>query len=290
MNGGRSYYSGEANPPPDYPEGWLPKPAPPDGLVITAALCWWNERPIDLDRCIRGVAQIADRLVALDGAYVRYPGATIASDAKQHKAIRDACRKYGLECLILVPDRLWAGQIEKRSQLLAMAAVGSDWIVTVDADHLIETDRRAVREELRNSTADVVDVPFHTPINRKRPLAESIVGEWHREQTENVQMIPQVWRASLNLRVERHHWWISAQKGAERVWAWAGDTSRRKLPHAAFVTPYRVEHRSLFRTADQIRASRAFCNDRAWVVSKTGQEDDQPHLPRPTFDYETVPM
>ena len=42
-------------------------------MIVTAALCWWNELPEDLDRCIRAAALIADRVVALDGAYRRYP-------------------------------------------------------------------------------------------------------------------------------------------------------------------------------------------------------------------------
>jgi hypothetical protein len=264
--------------------------APSDTLRVTGALCWWNERPADLDRCIRGVATIADRVVALDGAYRRYPGATVRSDPAQATAIRRACEKAGIGCLILEPDRLWAGQIEKRSHLLALAAVGSDWIVTVDADHIIDTEREAVRNELRNSTADVVDVPFHTPANKTRSMTDAAPGHWHVAQADRVEMIPQVWRASLGLRVENRHWWIAATKNGQKTWAWAGDTSLPRLPHAAFVTPYRVEHRVLLRTKEQVLASRAFCNDRELVVARTGQEDDVPGLPAPVFDYERMPL
>lgn len=260
-----------------------------DHLRITAALCWWNERPEDLARCVRGVANIADRIVALDGSYRRYPGATAASDPRQAQVIRRTAQEMGLECLVVTPDRLWAGQVEKRSHLLALAAVGSDWIVTVDADHVIDTDRTMARGELVTTTADVFDVPFHTPVNPKRPMGDSAPGQWHINQTSSVEMIPQVWRANLGLRVERHHWWLSGTKGGERVWAWAGDESHRALGHVAFATPYRVEHRVLFRTKAQVLASRAFCNDREMVVARTGQEDDVPGLPEPRFDYERMP-
>jgi hypothetical protein len=50
-----------------------------------------------------------------------------------------------------------------------------------------------------------------------------------------------------------------------------------------------VEHRCLLRDDEHIRANRAFCNDRVKVVAMTGQEDDQPGLPPPIFDYDTVP-
>jgi hypothetical protein len=258
-------------------------------MIVTAALCWWNERPEDLVACIKGAAKIADRVVALDGAYARYPGATVMSPPRQAKAIRDACAKAKLDCLVVFPDRLWAGQIEKRNHLLALAGVGSDWIVTLDADHIIDTEREAVRNELYASTADVVDVPFITPRNAKRGDVRSAAGQWHLAQTQGPQLIPQVWRASLHLRVEYHHWWIGATKDNRPVWAWAGDSSRQQLPHARFVTPYTVEHRTLLRTDAQVLASRAFCNDREMVVAKTGQEDDLPTLPRPVFDYTTVP-
>ncbi len=276
--GGRSYHN-------------VPEPVKADpGLTVTAALCWWNERPADLAACVAGAAQIADRLVALDGAYARYPGATVTSDPRQAKAIRAACDKAGIECLILEPDRLWAGQIEKRSYLLALATVGSDWLVTLDADHVISTDRAAVRAELRNSTADIVEVPFTTPRNAKRGDLRSAAGQWHLAQADGVQWIPQVWRASLNLRVEVHHWWLGATKNGQKVWAWAGDHTRQHLDHARFVTPYTVEHRTLLRTDAQVLASRAFCNDREMVVAQTGQEDDRPTLPRPVFDYTRIPV
>ena len=165
-------------------------------MIVTAALCLWNERPADLTACIAGAAKIADRVVALDGAYRRYPGATVTSDPRQAKAIRAACEKAGIECLIVTPDRLWAGQIEKRSYLLALATVGSEWIVTLDADHIIDTDREAVRAELYNSTADVVEVPFITPRNTKRGDVRSAAGQWHLAQAAAPQMIPPVRRPS----------------------------------------------------------------------------------------------
>lgn len=276
--GGRSYHN-------------VPEPVRTVGTMhVTAALCWWNERPQDLAACIEGAANIADRVVALDGAYVRYPGATVASDPRQAKAIRAACDKAGIECLVVTPDRLWAGQIEKRNHLLALAAVGSEWIVTLDADHIISTDRDAVRAELYNSTADVVEVPFHTPRDTKRGDVRSAAGQWHLAQADGPQMIPQVWRASLGLHVQTHHWWMTGTKNGQKVWAWAGDHTMQHLPHAAFVTPYTVEHRTLLRTDEQVLASRAFCNDREMVVAHTGQEDDVPTLPRPVFDYVRMPI
>ena len=52
---------------------------------------------------------------------------------------------------------------------------------------------------------------------------------------------------------------------------------------------YEVEHRCLLRDERHVLANRAFCNDRKVVVEMTGQEDDQPGLPAPVYDYETMP-
>ena len=256
--------------------------------VLTAALPWWNERPEDLDACVRGLANVADRLIALDGAYARYPGATPASPPEQADAIRKAAKDIGLDCLILTPDKVWAGQVEKRSHLLAMATVGSDWIATVDADHVVTANREHVRFVLDRVKEDVLDVPYRTPLNPDRTMKDAAVGKWHVNQTESVQMIPHLWRALPGLRVERYHWWYSAMKPGGRVWLWGGDEHYDHVYHGT-MQQYEVEHRTLFRTADQIKASRAFLNDRETIVRETGQEDDLPTLPRPKFSYEMVP-
>ena len=44
------------------------------------------------------------------------------------------------------------------------------------------------------------------------------------------------------------------------------------------------------RTKEQILASRAFLNDRADLVKITGQEDHQPGMPEPKFDYRHIPI
>jgi hypothetical protein len=75
-----------------------------------------------------------------------------------------------------------------------------------------------------------------------------------------------------------------------RVWMWGGDSSYPvNQQHQRLRKGYEIEHRTMFRTEEQIRLSRAFLNDRAIVVEKTGQEDDQPTLPRPDYDYSVVP-
>lgn len=259
-------------------------------MIVTAALCFWNERPKDLDACVRGMANIADRVVVLDGAYARFPGATIRSPEIQLEAIRKAAKAVGMECLIVQPNRLWVGQVEKRSYLMALAATGSDWVAVVDTDHMIKADRQRAREFLERTPFDVVSVPFATPKNPKRSIEASSATNWHRDQVGQVSQLPHIFRALGNIRVEKYHYWYSAMKNGQRYWMWGGDQSYGSLQVVAMEAPYQVEHRSLFRTVEQIRAGRAFINDRVAVIDETGQEDHQPGLPDPAWDYTTVPL
>ena len=59
-------------------------------MIVTAALCWYNEPPDELAACVRATATVADRIVAVDGAYRRYPGAKPMSSPAQVKAIQMA--------------------------------------------------------------------------------------------------------------------------------------------------------------------------------------------------------
>jgi hypothetical protein len=257
-------------------------------VIVTGALCAWNERPEDLDACVRGLGQIADRVVFLDGAYVRYPGATPHSPKEQIAAIREAAAAVNIECRIVQPDFLWAGQVAKRSALLAIASADSDWIATVDADHVITADREIIRNFLSQHRGDVINVPYVTPLNPRRPLDRSAVGQWHVEQAVERVFIPHLWRALPGMRVEKRHWWYAAVKDGHSVWLWGGDGSMRLIEGQDMNRDYEIEHRTLFRTEAQIKASRAFLNDRIEIVEKTGQEDDRPDLPRPTYSYDFV--
>jgi hypothetical protein len=258
-------------------------------MIVTAALIWYDERSEDLELCVRRCADIADRIVAVDGAYRRFPGAKPRSRREQAATIRRVAREVGLQPVIFTPTELWAGQVAKRSFLLREAARDSDWIAVVDADWVIWTDRDVTRAELEGyldePEIDVVSVPFCTP-SGDSPAATG----WHRRLAQTCVPLPHIFRALPGMRVEQLHWWYSALKDGERVWLWHGpDRNRRVVTPQPLRAWYEIEHRTLSRDAKQILANRAFCNDRVMVLERTGQEDDMPGLPPPVFDFDTVP-
>ena len=262
-------------------------------MIVTAALSWWNEKPEDLVACVKGMAQVADRVVAVDGAYRRYPNATARSDGSQVEAIRETALANGLDPLIIQPSRTWTGEIEKRSALFALAAAHSDWVIVVDADHIISADRDDVRRDLRFAEVDVFDVPFLTPVSG--PVEKKSATNWHKQQANVETRYPLILRALPGLSVERRHWWYVAYKDGRKVWLSGGDTSPDDrevgyaVMHGTLRSRYTVEHRCLMRSEEQMLAARAWYNDRVIVVAKTGQEDSVPDLPEPRYDYVTVP-
>jgi hypothetical protein len=245
-------------------------PDQPQGLV-TAALCWWDEKPADLEACVRGMANIADRVVALDGAYERFPGATASSPPEQARVIRETAEACGMECLVITPDHPWAGQLEKRTYLYRFAALDTKWVVVVDADHIIKTDRMAVRNELAtlSPSVDVIAAPYSVPLNGSVKGA----SKWHRDNAGKTWDHRLLFRALPNLTVEGRHWWVSAVKDGRKVWVLHSDVGGLGLPGHHLRTPYEVEHRYLFRSRARISAMRTFLADRDKIVKATDQED-----------------
>jgi hypothetical protein len=255
-------------------------------MIVTAALCWWNELPEDLEACVRGVGEVADRLVAVDGAYRRYPGATIRSSKAEVEAIVKAARAVGLEVDIHQPGELWVGQVAKRTFAIQEAIKGSDWVIPLDADHVIRTDRLMARAGLKAMPSDTnsVGVEFYTPRNDDVDFEKTIATYWHAGLAGETIKMAQIFRALPGTYVKDRHWHYIAERDGKPVEMLYGGKFDRMLG-----VPYLVEHRSLFRTEEQILAGRAYCNDREIVKRLTGQEDDKPGLPAPVWDFETIP-
>lgn len=250
-----------------------------DNITVTAALVWFDEPLDQLDACIRALPTVADRVVAVDGGYARYPGAAIRSPEDQEHTIREACEQAGLECVIHIPDRLWAGQVEKRSFLLQKTVEGTDpardWFMAVDADHIWHGPRYSIRWELRSASpnVDAFEVDMFTPMNHDRPLEESAAGDWHANHADKLMSPQRLFRSFPGMLCERYHWWYSGLKRGTRVWLWGGDNSRPKAAVRKLEAPMLVEHRCLFREPKQIIRNREFCEDRVGIVKRTGQED-----------------
>lgn len=258
-------------------------------MIVTAALSWWNESPEDLDACVRGLATVCDRLVAVDGGWARWPGATERSAQDQWDAIADAADAVGLEYRIAMnpavldgESGIWAGQVAKRSFLMAEAAKDSDWICVVDADHILHGDRAAARAQLAAMPDDVlvVNARFWTPPNAERDLRTSAATYWHAGMSGATVEFGHIIRALPGMRCQANHWVYIGERDGHEVTMLYGVVG---IEGPVMAAPYLVEHRTLFRDEAHIDANRRFCADRDLVVALTGQEDDRPELPRPAW-------
>jgi hypothetical protein len=256
-------------------------------MIVTAALVWWDE-PVELLRdCVHGLANTADRIIAVDGAYRRYPSGTPASPPEQAAAIRETAAELGLDCEVIVPDELWAGQVAKRAFILERAARGTDWILTSDADWIDHAEREPVRAELAQLLADGVDV---VSVTYWTPPGSMAATNWHAREAQGTYFLGHFFRALPGITCERHHGAFSAEKDGRRHWIFQDfDRTYPHIPAVPLKTPYTVEHRCLTRDERRMLAGRAFCNDRIKVWAATGQEDHIDGLPEPVFDYVTVP-
>jgi hypothetical protein len=243
-------------------------------VIVTAALAWYDEAPEDLDRFVRALPVVCDRLVAVDGGYERYPGARHSSHPDEAAAIREAAKDVGVDFRVITPMDVWRGQVQKRTFLYEQAAKESDWVFTLDADHILHGIREAARHELEHVMHDAVAVPFYTTMNYDRPLGETASTEWHEDLAGRMIHHRLLLRALPGMRVERFHWYVSALKDQRRVWLTAVTEGGYPVVKANRLdSPFFVEHRCLFRRDRNIVANREFCNDRVELVAATGQED-----------------
>lgn len=133
---------------------------------IAAALCWYDEHPAFLGRCVASVADLADVLVTADGGWECYPGATGMSPPGQQEALRKAAESVGLMQIAIDSDRPWASQVEKRAFLMDVAGKIADWVLVIDADEYLERcDPAVVRERLEQSELNV-GVVEHVNLHR----------------------------------------------------------------------------------------------------------------------------
>lgn len=242
-------------------------------MTVTAMLAWWNEPVELLDACVRSLARIADRVVAVDGGYERWPGATRTSPPDQAAAITTAGKAAGVKVEIYEPEGLWPGQVAKRDYMLRAAAQRSSWVFPVDADWILHGPREAIRHELEETRFNVVDVAFYTTPNYTRPLEQTAATEWHEGLVGETIRIPILFRALPGMRVERFHWWYSALLNDKRVGLWGCEGVYPSVPSMPLKAPMLVEHRCLHRPRAKVLQNRRFCTDRVELVAATGQED-----------------
>lgn len=124
---------------------------------VVACLAYYAEEAAHLDRCVTSLAGVADALVALQGQWDHFPAVDGDDPAIQQAAILDAAMRAGMRCQH--SSGSWASQVDKRTQLMRMAAAMGDWLLVIDADEWVtDADGPALHEQLADLGVDVARV------------------------------------------------------------------------------------------------------------------------------------
>jgi hypothetical protein len=127
-------------------------------VTITGLLAWFDETQETLDRCVRSLAGVCDRLIALDGRWELFPGEAFISAEDQREAILEAARVAGIAGMLVAPGAPFESQVAKRAMLMSLAG-DADWLLVIDADEFIaRSEPEQLREALDDTTADVCRV------------------------------------------------------------------------------------------------------------------------------------
>ncbi|SMF86107.1 hypothetical protein [Streptomyces sp. Amel2xC10] len=209
-------------------------------MRVIGLLSWYEEPAPWLAECVAGLARFCDHLIAVDGPYALFPGATRkpASGSEQADTIARAAAGAGIGCTIHVPRAPWWGnEVAKRDWMfrsaMTMAQPGVDWLLRVDADEVFTQVPPDTRSILAETDLDVAEVTL-----------------WERGDGQDSQFPLRVlFRALPGIRIQQAHYVVTAPglDGGTRVLV-GNDTVHRAEPALA-LWDVRLEHRTGQRSA-----------------------------------------
>lgn len=84
---------------------------------------------------------VVDHLVAVDGAFMLYPGGKPSSDPSQARLIAEICSGLRIGLTLHVPAQIWEGnEVQKRNHSIVLAEAVTDpegWYLSLDADEIV---------------------------------------------------------------------------------------------------------------------------------------------------------
>lgn len=219
---------------------------------IIGLLSWYDESPTFLASCLASIAPHIDHLIAVDGAYLHFPDGKGRSDRTQPETIEAICEGAGISCTIHRPSEPFVGnEVEKRTLLFKIAQAFSepyeDWYWVIDADCIVTTCPKNLREILAGIAADdvyAVDVMLwerRDYIGDVPDVARGLVLP-----TESEQYLTCIYRVLRDMQVIGTHYVYGGFKpdgSFAYVWGphFMGTEPRVQVPQI------RVEHRSHYR-------------------------------------------
>lgn len=215
-------------------------------MTITACLAWYRETPESLDRCVRSLAGVCDRLIALDGRWELFPGDGFLSTDEERDAVLEAARGAHVAGMLVSPAKPFASQVEKRALLMTLAA-DADWLLVIDGDeHLRCPDPNAFRTALAETDADVCRVNLRN---------------YGGGVTQGERPVRRVYRASTGVTVETAH---NGYRTADGRWLHGDPAYAKPLERADTLEDLlTVEHDVDARPSDRRAAAKEYRRERS---------------------------
>jgi hypothetical protein len=215
-------------------------------VKIVACLAWYDEPITFLDRCIRSLAGIADRIVAYDGAWQMFPHEDHLSPIEQTLRIYWTANQVGISPNVFRPHVEWGSQVAKRDALMREACDYGDWLFVIDGDEYVaEADPDKLRATLAETELDVASVTA----KRTNGFAGVNVP----------QPIRRIYRASTGVSVEIAH---NGYRTADGRWL-HGDGAFCKMEPVCNTAPFvLLHHEKLNRGVERNEASMEYRKNR----------------------------
>lgn len=217
-------------------------------VQIVGLLSYYREPDSFLKQMVKSLPRVGvDRLIALDGAYARFPGGTAHSPRSNRRVLEKACEKASVDLWHVAPADVWAGdEIEKRSVLFTLAesvTTEDDWYFVVDGDEQV-TDAEKIPEQLAQTD---------------KLVATAELYEGHESQR-----LRMFFKAIRGLRPVGTHFTYGTPDGRV-LWGGYGQETEDALDLAV-----RVRHKTLERSRERRGASLTYYRKRDAALVESG--------------------
>jgi len=216
-------------------------------MKIEALLNFYDEPLAQLAATVASLRGLCDGVVAVDGAYVMFPGALRkpASGTEQVDVIVATARALGMGVTIHQRSEPWYGnEVEKRQFMFDVGetlTTEEDWYFLIDADEQVSQCPVDTRDRLERTTLAAGECLMWEEV-RTRTLADGTqIGHL------GTHAIRRFWRALRGIKVGPAHHQFRAGP------IWLSDAGRPYLlADALTLHDVRLEHRNVFRSDERL--------------------------------------
>jgi hypothetical protein len=207
-------------------------------MRVTTCMFFWAEPLDELWSQVTALEGLSDRLVAVNGRWDGFPTNGRDTSREEIATVVEAAERANIDVTVHRPHGTWPGEVAQRNYTLKLALTDADWVFLMDADERVVHVGPNVRDDLEKMDRHVGTLEFHTLDGDYKPATQWETAGQTTEQRR-------FFRATSDLRYEKHHWWLRTDSFA--LWG--------QIPGLRFAKArkldVRVEHRTCVRDPER---------------------------------------